>query len=131
LSITAVPWFSFQREIVDRAVLSLKDAGFLFDRVKKLAASRDRWFESTFLQRRVQCEPDFRRGCAAAPASSVRCAGIQHRFAASAFPERMPSARADLIATAALLKISNLNSQRQSLALYPFVQLMRRRVARM
>jgi hypothetical protein len=24
---TAVPWFSFQREIVDRAVLSLKDAG--------------------------------------------------------------------------------------------------------
>src|SRR6202043_1315823 len=35
---TAVPWFSFQREIVDRAVLSLKDAGvpFLFDRVKKL-----------------------------------------------------------------------------------------------
>ena len=29
----------FQREIVDRAVLSLKDAGvpFLFDRVKKLA----------------------------------------------------------------------------------------------
>jgi hypothetical protein len=31
---TAVPWFSFQREIVDRAVLSLKDAGvpFLFAR---------------------------------------------------------------------------------------------------
>jgi hypothetical protein len=24
---SAVPWFSFQREIVDRAVLSLKDAG--------------------------------------------------------------------------------------------------------
>jgi hypothetical protein len=24
---TTVPWFSFQREIVDRAVLSLKDAG--------------------------------------------------------------------------------------------------------
>jgi hypothetical protein len=24
---TAVPWFSFQREIVDRAVLNLKDAG--------------------------------------------------------------------------------------------------------
>src|SRR6202043_194641 len=33
---TAVPWFSFQREIVDRAVLSLKDAGvpFLFELVK-------------------------------------------------------------------------------------------------
>jgi hypothetical protein len=29
----------FQREMVDRAVLSLKEAGFLFDRVKKLAAS--------------------------------------------------------------------------------------------
>jgi hypothetical protein len=38
---TAVPWFSFQREIVDRAVLILKDAGvpFLFDRVKKLASA--------------------------------------------------------------------------------------------
>jgi hypothetical protein len=32
--------FPFKREIVDRAVLSLKDAGapFLFDRVKKLAS---------------------------------------------------------------------------------------------
>ena len=39
LNVAAVPWFSFQREIVDRAVLSLKDAAvpsflieFLFTR---------------------------------------------------------------------------------------------------